>query len=628
MAFPSQLVASLALATALAACSPAPDESAVVPRESRPKPRPAATRTADVVPPLAAAAAGEIDAESADAQASTVPDGPRALLRRLPRSSLVVLRLPRLDKLREAWDRTALSTTFQALLEDPELGALLGGAGPGALPDWSTLTQTIVDQVPELRQLCELAPQLGGELVVALTRAGPAGGGVPVSLSVLYDAQGRAADLQRALEPLLARPRTPGGQKLERRTKPWGFALGDPQALLDVECRGEVFSALFGPPELVRAERSEHEAWPESHSFVASEVARATPDFAREGATVVLEAYLNLAPLRELASVAIPPDVLGRIRAAGLLRIEGASAAVALDAKGLSEALVWCSPDQRDFVSRALTAKPLDRSMARWIPAEADSGGLYALDVESLLTDVRVLLPDEVRREMDRGIDDLLRFRGIDLRRELFANVGPTVAFASRGDLQSWLSSRSTPWCVAIQVRDEAAARRLMDAAGAAIPGAPVPSAATVAGADVRTIELDARAAELAGGLKSLSWTVAGGCLVIASDTELLASCLESAKGERTRNAAFLEALERAGESAWCVGLAWGGAGLPPTMAVGRRTDLALVLEAREGSGALAASGVMGFAGGAAAVAIPMLLQARMAAAPPPMSMSIEGSGR
>jgi hypothetical protein len=94
---------------------------------------------------------------------------------------------------------------------------------------------------------------------------------------------------------------------------------------------------------------------------------------------------------------------------------------------------VWCSPGQRDLFSRALTAKPLDRSMARWIPERCDNAGLYALDPR--------IAPDRRARAPARGGAARhgarhrrpARFRGVDLDNDLFANLGATLAgFARR----------------------------------------------------------------------------------------------------------------------------------------------------------------------------------------------------
>jgi hypothetical protein len=529
----------------------------------------------------------------------------RALLARIPKESLLVLRFPAVERLGEAWQRTSLAK----LMESPELSAPFAA-------ELQQVQQRIADArklSPAIAQVIDLVLSQKGELVIALTSMVPGqpdgNGGFPVSFTILFDAGDGADALQKGIDTFLDSMPKGRTNPYTRKTKVWGFEGGPEIGYLDVAREGTVFDVILGARSLVQGQRLDPKTLTESQSFLACDVVRGTPDLGDQGGQPVLEAYLHIAPLWSVAKLMAPPEVTDVLNRSGLMRIQGGSLAIALGAKGISEALTLCSPGVDDIISTALVSKPMNKTLARWIPAAAESAGLYTLDLARLFTDVCKLIPAADRGGMDRAIDDLRNLQGIDLKGGLFENVGPTFAVMSQGDIASWVASGKPSICAAIEVADPAKAERLIASMLVAQDLASKVKSSIVGEATIREVEFVTKP-----GSPSIvmSWCRMPGCMLISTDRALLENALAAGQsGQECGNVVFREALEHAGSNAWSVGVTAARAGLPPTIAYGRWTASGLSVESRDGSGALTMEGLVQGVAVLSSLAIPQLLEAR-----------------
>jgi hypothetical protein len=516
----------------------------------------------------------------------------RALLSRLPRESLLVIRLPAIERLREAWPRTALKRMF----EEPALMAPVADAFDEIERGFAKMRK----DAPMLDKLCDMAGEEHGELVVAITGIAP-GSQPGFSGSIQFDARERADQFQRSFDSLLAA----GGPKpfpnFQKKRQGWGFEFGTDPMFVDVQRDGTRFVASFGPRLSVQGHPLE--AIPAAQSFLATEVARVTPNADRG----VLEIYVNLAPLMAIAKIAAPPEAMDFLRRSGFLNLEGGSISIALAEQGLNEVLTLCSPGAKDMISRAWTSRPMNKAIARWVPANAESCGLYTFDLARFFGDVQTMLPAAARGEMDAKFDELKRVNQIDIR-DAIANVGPTCAVVTSGDLSSWMERGGISMCAAIEVADSAKAERTIAASLVALGVANKVRSSIVEGATVREIDVPANP----GHMQTVMWSRAGDTMLVATDRELLGAALSAGReGTECEQAALRAALDRADAKTWCISMRGARDGLPPTVAEGRCNENGLVLTALNGSGALTTEGVFGSAAIIASAALPKLLAAR-----------------
>lgn len=607
-------ITAIALCT-LAACSS--DVQPTPPQPARAQTAPSAVSKTKTAPTNAAlqpmgdgAVARPSDASKAVKGTATLKQEPatttRALLARIPKESLLVLRFPAVERLGETWQRTSLSK----LMESPDLGTPLAAG-------LQQLEQKIADArklSPAIAQLIDLVRSQKGELVIALTSMVPGqpdgNGGFPVSFTILFDAGDGADALQKGIDAFLDAAPKGRTNPYTRKTKVWGFEGGPDIGYLDVAREGTVFDVILGARSLVQGQRLAPKALTESQSFLACDVVRATPDLGDHGGQPVLEAYLHIAPLWSVAKLMAPPELTDVLNRSGLMRIQGGSLAIALGEKGISEALTLCSPGVDDILSTALVSKPMNKTLARWIPASAESAGLYTLDLARLFTDVCKLMPAADRGGMDRGIDDLRNLQGIDLKGGLFENVGPTYAVMSQGDIASWVASGTPSICAAIEAADPAKVERLIASVLVAQGLASKVKSSVVGAATIREVEIATKPGSPAF---VLSWCRMPGCMLVSTNRALLESALAAGQaGQECGHVVFREALEHAGSNLWSVGVTAARAGLPPTIAYGRWTASGLSIESRDGSGALTMEGLVQGVAVLASLSIPKLLEARI----------------
>jgi hypothetical protein len=535
------------------------------------------------------------------------PNASHSLLARLPKDSLVVVHCARLESLKEAWARSSLSRTLQ----QPQFAASFDAGLKQATAELDAARAA----TPQWNKLFDLAPRLRGSLALAITGLEPASGGAPFTgLALIELDHAQAGELEQALEPLLEAMHDSVGPKgvFVRKEKGWGAEFGDETFFVDLWREGDGFSACFGPRQAVRARAAKRAILQNADSFLASDIKRATPPLTGEGTSPVFELYLQTTQVWTLIRRAAPPEVFEVLRRTGIIHVDGASIAMALGPKGISEALTWCSVGCSDVLSRALTAKPLDTKLARYVAPRAESVGLYSLDLVTLTSDILAVLPEAPRRELERKVGDLRRFKSIDLQQDLIENTGPTFAVMTQGDISDWMQRGVPRICAAVQIADREKADRLISRAIAAGSPARIQTLTGTPGTwPVREIgppDQDAPSPRL-------TWCLTNDCLLVSTDRELLlASLAAAASSDPCPHEDLRAALANVDAKCFSVSITEGSTAPLPTIAYGRRTTYGLVLEAREGSGALVFGGLLANLSVLSAVAIPRLLEARIGA--------------
>lgn len=568
---------------------------------------------ADVVPaPVATARPARAPKVAQPAKESAKRET-SSLLALVPESSIVVLRSPDVSKLDDAWRRTAV----RELLDSDDVRRSLGDVGANA----RAALRDADRRIPGLADLVEILPELEGELVVAYggldaTKERDANA-FPGELVVLFDARSGGERLKSVLQPMLERLVADPSSGFELAKKGLGFHGGDERAWVDGSVEGDRWSLVVGARPLVEKRRETWRSGTAKSSFDASHLVRATRDGAGAGDDSALQVYVQLSSVWPMVAASAPADVQRFVTASGLGALEGVSFSMALGAQGLDESIVVASPRHSDLLSRVLTSKPMDVSIARWMPSELEQASVASFDLGSFWTLVVGALPHEAQVDLDAWLADTKKRSKLDLKTQLVENLGPTFAWGSRGGFLDTLQGKPSQLCVAIQIADKKRAQSLVDACVAAIDARPEVREELFAGERYHVLELDRVPGSAAGRapLRQVAWCITDTCLFVATDPGLVKrGILASRTAERSAHAALATGLEQAGPSVWLVSATNAKGKRPAAIAVGRRTEDGLAIEARGSSGELC------FGPGTlalpivASVAIPKLMAARLEA--------------
>lgn len=547
--------------------------------------------------------------------AEAAPIAARPLFQRLPRETLAALRLPRLDRLGEAADRTAISN----LLAAPELAALRGPAEQG-------LQQAFAEFFAKVPELAPLLVELKGsaaELVVAWLSVDPlafaggaAAGKLPLRAALLLDAGASADRIDHALEPLLARvdeSAAPGGawQLVGRTAAGWQRRLRADGAQLDFEREASQFVLLIGPDD-------GHEARPLpplalADSFAASEVVRASAP-PRAGTTAVAEAFLDLDRAWQLCREGDSPSLNATLALGGFTSIRGVSATCSLAETGLDECLRLIAPEGKDLLTRVFTARQLDPTLARWLPADAEFASLQCFDLAALFDGVRELLPAELRAPLDGFLADAKTREGIDLEQDLIRNLGPTFATSGVGSLATAFSgANAAEWALAIELQDGARLRRMVDQALRKSGMAAHVRACKVGGQSISRCEPMPLPIGMGGAVVSFApqWWIGDRVLLFAISDQAMERALAAGADAAARGpTAIAAALAAQGQHLF--GLSYDASLGANGLTLARRTASGLEIASNGGGGALTTGAALLLGGVAPAIAIPKLLAARV----------------
>ena len=558
------------------------------------------------------------------------------LLHRLPKSTLLAVRVPHVEKLDEAWRRTPLAGLLQMPQLSEQREQILAGL--------AQVSADLSRQIPEFDAMKAKLLGIEGELVVALialdasafTSPGGRSAEWPITAAMLLDAGAHAGDVDAFLHHLFALTErrkdeeqghplklvAGSGERWHRRATPDGGCI-------DVVREGSQFLLQFGPAATARLDGTPLAPRAIDNSFAAADVVRGTPDLAGEGAQPVAELFVNLAPIWTVAEMFAPAEVKNAIAGSGVTSITGISLAAGLGRAGIDEVLTILSPGGRDLLTQILTNRPLDPKLARYVPVDAAMASITSFDFAALFDGIVKLMPAAEKQQFDSMLVTM-KADGFDLRGDLIGNIGPTFAFVGGAGLLKMVTSNPLPgaslaspavmrgaldFTLIVELQDVPRFKRMFDrfvrSSGMAahvrpevVQGMPASrvDAVPVPGPDGEVL-----------AVIEPCWHVGDHAFVFSASSAALERSLAAARVAGNRGPARMkDQLDRHGEAAWAVSTTAAVAGLPESTSLGRRTPLGLELVSREGPGTTSAYLLGGGTAIVAAVAIPKLLSARL----------------
>ncbi|HTF89212.1 MAG TPA: hypothetical protein VK843_12440 [Planctomycetota bacterium] len=544
----------------------------------------------------------------ARAASSVAATGRHALFARLPKDALLVLDLPDLKGLHSALELSGLGHMLSLPQVDEPLTQMREA--------WTRGLTQMRQESPELVAALDLLPELGGRMAVAITgltaeslRASAVD--LPIAVCIVYDAGAQADRVAQVMAPLLAATARDRRWLLEEKPFPaWGCEMGDARFLLDFERRGDVFEIRMGGRSAVTRELASARTRIESSSFLASRVATEASNVEALGATELAEIHLQLTSLWDAIRAGgnrADTRVLART---GLPQFYGASVAVGRTQKGLAEALTLHSPSGIDLVTHLLTGQPMDRTLARCVPAGLANAGLYSFDGTRVIADLCLILPSEAQSGLVRGLSEFKREFGVDLEKDLLANFGPTIAVGTSG--LSFLDSDALEFpsfFFACQLVDAARAKRSLTSLLIASGCSPDLETDTLEGVEVTSlaIPMDETGPEL-----ELHWCIKDSVLLLATSNSLLRESIRGLGRKGTPNAGLARALASANPDCFSAGFSQGEQGTPDAITVGRRTSAGLELTSADGMAMQSTVFSLFTLGVASSVAIPKLMAERI----------------
>jgi hypothetical protein len=547
------------------------------------------------------------------------------LFSRLPKGTLFALRLPDVARLVEAYQRSAIPTFLQNALvaqQRAQFDEMLAHAKAELLP-----------RLGDVDALAADARRLQGEFVLAvpsLDLSGLAGGGAfangpsarnpAVTIAAMYQAGASADAFQSLLDRVFALSKSADGQRgldvdlpmATPGTTTWLRRHRDDKGSVTLSRDGDLFSLVVTTYPAALATGQSLAALPLDDSFNAADLVRATPDSAVDGGAPFAELFVNLAPVWSAVALALPPEAKEPLANSGVTNIGGVSLTASLGAKGIDESLLFHSPGGRDLLSRFLASRPLVSAVTRWLPADFADSSIFTLDFAALFDGVRSVVPAPARKAFDEGLAQLKRETGIDLRGDVFANVGPTVAVASHGSFDPAASGGDFEWVCAIDLQDAGRARRALDKFLRQSGLAAAVRNETIEEFPASSTELPPFPTPLGQPLYlTPAWLIDDHALVLASKPGALRKAAVAAK-ESHATSPLRVALDGAGDAAFAVSTCSSDAEGVAT--VGRRTPAGLVVGARGGRGLMTTGAAVWSLAVGAAVALPKMIETRVAA--------------
>lgn len=521
-------------------------ESASTPERPAAKPAPTAAphraSPASLVP--LAGAVDEHPSAGPDASASAQPGMGGAFLR-IPGDALVAVRLPHFRQNAAAWQQTALYRGFEragfeeatALLDDPIAFA----------------REAIGESIPkEVAEWLEVASGVSGEVVFALLDVDPLlaeiGGECPISAAFFIELGGEAA----AAKALLADIATNGGSTRSRpafaRLDGDRYEVGDDDMRMELEIRDGRLAGYVGPGSGPRGRLAALAEIEPEDSFAAAPLVADAPRPAA-GATTWAEVYVNYGALLRKSRDQMDRPAREIADACGLEQISGITAVLSLEGENLHDVFAVRSEGRRDALTQLVGSVEVDPMFARYVPAESDSAGLVAFDLQHAFDSIRSRLPAEARRDLDAGILAAEQDLGIDVLGDVLGNLGPQFAYGARGDLvAAILEGHSFEATVAMQVREPARARALLDEL---VDSGKLPLRPRSAG-EVRYHSLSLPLPDAPAWL-DLSFGLVGNALVIASSGEAFCRVAEAAGAAAPQCELLSKAVAARGPGAFAV---------------------------------------------------------------------------
>jgi len=248
-----------------------------------------------------------------------------------------------------------------------------------------------------------------------------------------------------------------------------------------------------------------------------------------------LRLFVDFSAIQRKYGRVMPPEAVRILTQLGLNSVRGGAMAVRLDGEDIVTSMFLDSPGGEDVITRLLSKNSVDMSFLDLIPEDATSFSLFALDAPAILDEIRKVLPEDQRKQLEDGLDKLSD-AGFELERDVLKVFGPRCAFVqtsgldgpSKGIEAVWRHVRSTVLVCEVQdpVRAIEALARLPRGDASVHRREHV-----IQGVKTNTYRFDAD--ELPAEF-SVSVALAGEHLYIALSVEALKAMLETRQSDRT----------------------------------------------------------------------------------------------
>jgi hypothetical protein len=475
-------------------------------------------------------------------------------------------------------------------------------------------------KAPELAPAMLLAPTLHGPLALAVSglnaeTLGASPTDLPWVVTAVYDAGEQADRLAAVLAPLCASLAQRAQWNLVEKPEPaWGCEAGNERLLLDLDRRGDVFLLRFGGRAAVVRELALARKRSQSNSFASTRVASGAASVESLGAEPGLEMHVQLTPLWDALREGGNRADQRVLQRTGLPQILGGSLAVGRTAGGLAEALTLHSPSGVDLLTHVFTGQPMDRALARCVPARFDNATIFAFDGTRVIPDLCLLMPAPIQSELVRGLSSLRTETGVDLERDVLGNFGPSVLFAT-SSLQECLSQAAPlEIFVACQVGDGGRAQRTLNAMLVASGRSAEARETLVDGTRVYSISFGEAAATPGAPRPQLHWCILDSVVMATTSLDDLRSAMRGLRGKGEVHAGLKHALEQADEDCFLVSFTAADGPVGAGIGLGRRTEAGLEVSSSDGRAMQSTVMTSFVAGVVSSIAIPKLLVARMEA--------------
>lgn len=538
------------------------------------------------------------------------PSERHALFTRLPKDALLVIDLPDLAALRDAFKASAFSRLYTEPKAQAQVAQMLLAIANG----FDQLRQ----QSPELTAAVELLPQLNGHVAMSVSgltaeTLATSPGDLPWVVTVIYDAGEQADHVAEIAAPLISALAIKRKATLVEKSEPaWGCEIIDGRFKLEFERIGNVFELRAGGRNCVIRELAAARKRTDDTSFFSTRVATEASSVESLGAKEVAEVHLQLLPMWDVISASGDGSDTRVLARTGLTRVFGASMAIGRTKQGLAEAFTLHSPEGVDLITHVLTGQPMQTSLARCVPADLANAGLYTFDGSRVMADLCLLLPSEAQSGLVRALTEFRREYGVDLEKDLLANIGPTIALATSGLPHFDQGEKSFPrFLIACQLVDQARAQHTLNAFAVASGQSGEVQSETINGVHVSSllIPLDGLAQDL-----ELHWCIRDSVLFASSGTELLREALLGMQRHDITHVGLRGALANAGAECFAAGFSAGDENSPDAITHIRRTSAGLELTSSDGAAMQSTIFTLFSLGVASSLAIPKLMHLRLEA--------------
>ena len=248
-----------------------------------------------------------------------------------------------------------------------------------------------------------------------------------------------------------------------------------------------------------------------------------------------LRLFVDIASIQRKVGPHMPAEALKVITQLGLHTVRGGALVVRLDGEDIITSMFLDSPGGGDVVTRLLAKNSVDMSLLDLIPEDAASFSLFSVDGPAMLAELRKVLPEEPKKQMEDGLEKMAK-SGFDLEKDLLEVFGPRCAFVqtaggdgpSKGIEAVWHHVKSTVLVCEVQdpVRAIEALARLPEGDNSVRRREHV-----VQGVKTHTYRFDAE--ELPADF-SVSIALTGDHLYIALSETALRAMLEAKQSERS----------------------------------------------------------------------------------------------